>query len=212
MALVYRNSDSLRNPPSPSLTNPDMILPYDPRLRDSTSTTQSGHSGPDITSLNDQMAMSLHTTRAINRGEWEPGGDKSAKRQSMPGEWNETNDQEPSSSASPANASAHLREPPAQGTRQGSTGGPNVFKSGTSFLNLSRFSTISTTTKSDGSNGIAPVEEEDEDEVAARNDFARAEEILANAKKRLTVGSTRAKQGDTNSSRLWKATSHGHAR
>ena len=194
MALVYKNNhNEPLQPPSPSLTNPDMILPYDPRLRDSGSTQHSG--GLDISSLNDQMVMSLDNTRAANRaGKWQGHGHRS--RPSMPGEWqteSDINATTPTEKPAPApsTASAETEKDSSRPRTQGPT-----YKLGTSFLNLDRFSTISavSATKSDGSAGAAiqeeaPIQEEleTEEEVNARNDFARAEEILANAKKRLTV-------------------------
>lgn len=212
MALVYnKTSDSLPSPPSPSLTNPDMILPYDPRLRDSSSTQQSG---PDITSLNDQMAMSLSATRAINRDSWGPGDaggangsavnsgsdntdGKHRRQQSMPGEWNDNDvpahGSEGASAASLTPTRATVSQSRKTPQDNAAAGSGNIFKSGTSFLNLSRFSTVSNLSagKSDASNVAAPpAQEEDEEEVMARADFARAEEILANAKRRLTVSLT----------------------
>jgi hypothetical protein len=135
-------------------------------------------------SLNEQMAMSLETSKG---GNW-PGANHQS-RPSMPGEWQTESDIHSATPTGEGPAGQNATHDPQ--TTQGRLA-PS-YKTGTSFLNLDRYSTVSlgSTGKSDSANPPVPQEDpprESEEELNARNDFARAEEILANAKKRLTVG------------------------
>lgn len=155
--LIHSPNDLMR-PPSPSLTNPDMILPYENPSRESTPTptldsgTHSGLSGAETVKQKQLDADS---------------------RPGMPGEWQS----EISIRSSPSVKSAKTLSGPVY-----STGSWRPARDHARDVS----SSASSRTEARAAEKT-PEEEEPERDPFSQLAFLRAEEILANAKKRLSV-------------------------
>lgn len=201
MAIVY--SQDL-GPPSPALTNPDMILPYSPKRLD------------EDLALRKQIPKSINVERPQGDA-WTPPLSSKAMRPSIPGAWQSEEDVRPAIDNA---ANSTLLRPEAGAGHPRSFKSPKTPKSpGAKFLNtldprlraglgveLPEYSpSIYSPTESEMAqkspeheNGFddlldhAPdLEQQDEVRAILEEDdneiSMRAEEILANAKQRLTV-------------------------
>jgi hypothetical protein len=188
MAVILSQTQDL-TPPSPSLTNPDMILPYSSRFRDADSPSRK------------QIPRSIGIS-SLQGDSWTPPLSQKSSRPSLPGAWQSEEDMRPITSNGgnlhPNGAGHRDAGPKSPAAKFLNTLDPKL-RAGLG-VELPEYSpSIYSPTeselaqKSPYTNEMHTSPEEQLDEVKAilEDDdnllSMRAEEILANAKKRLTV-------------------------